>query len=699
MAEPMAPMGELMPAADNPGGVEKKYRASARQLAKFMWDQYEQGLAAQAPHQMLWAQVRAIMSGVHYYDTRLLKSTGTLIPLANPRNRIRAKYPYMQARYRWEHGRLSTNQIGSTVRPKLAEGAMSFYQAESGQAVLADWNRRSEVEHVQDLANQHLVQWGGSALYLYQDPKTGEPLVKATPQTEWFPIPYYASNIDEADGVMRAQLVTKAWLETEDERIKGMMKQSGQSVADYRPMAGRTKSYNLSLGTGNPAVASAGIQTASFDGALVLNIWMRPDQNFPYGLWLMMVGEELYRYRSGPNDKPQTRALLNGRLPVEFQHYSKQSDRFWGTGMCETIIPMQLELNRQLSAVISRVRHSRRVVYYDPMVLPPAQLNTSEEEDPWIPASGGRFNPEMPPWYVINGEPIGAETAAVLNLVRELADMAIGYESSVITGGAEGRVEGGPATSLLAHNAAVPLLPITQDIHRSWRITFSQALDLLRESWPEQRRVMLTGSQNMARERIIKQEDVPTSERVVVDTTPIIPNGRNAMLQMLMQMRSMARTDGGGPEVSSKEFRRSLSDMGYLPPGLDMADSDESLIAARIEGIINDGMQPGLPPAQDPRNDPQRFQNHAAMVDQLRRVILDPRTFYSYSPQVQQALMMELEFHVNFTINQVAHPDNFDDAVERADSEQSERYFRAEEADLTSFRHSARVDGVPIGAD
>ena len=89
-----------------------------------------------------------------------------------------------------------------------------------------------------------------------------------------------------------------------------------------------------------------------------------------------------------------------------------------------------------------------------------------------------------------------------------------------------------------------------------------------------------------------------------------------------------------------------------------------------------------------------RLENHRVAVRMLTEVILD-EVFNFYDKVVQKALFQELQFHFDLTRGGTDHPNDFDDALDRMESQQLENVLAAAEAALDTDEGQFLSGGVP----
>jgi hypothetical protein len=130
---------------------------------------------------------------------------------------------------------------------------------------------------------------------------------------------------------------------------------------------------------------------------------------------------------------------------------------------------------------------------------------------------------------------------------------------------------------------------------------------------------------------------------------------------------------------------------------MELENRAERRILYRIEQLIGDGRTPQvLPVGLDPRTGqstaPEMDQeNHSLAIDMIKDRVLDP-SFKIYSPQVQQGLMQELQFHINRLAG--VHPDNFDMDAMEIDARRAEAFLSAAELDPSTTEGEMTMNGM-----
>ena len=686
MQKPANKAGRL-PNTDTVANLPKADRKSARDIAKRYQTQYTEGLELRRQHAIRWMRVISILNGVHYFD---IDSFGTWYPLKRAdRNEVRAVVPVMDPYYRWEHGRLSANQIGVTATPTTGTGKDSFYKAKIAQDVMTHWVKEIDIEGVDDEANQQLLVYGMYAYYVEKVPHKQQSFVRCFPQCELMPIPYDSRNWREMDGIMRTITVSKDWLEMQDELAERRASEAGQPPPAMK-MASKSGTHTTQMHS-RFAGFSTNMQWGSkFDGATVKWIWTKPTEVNPHGEHLFMVEDEIFGYVSGLDEKGRKIALEGDDLPLRPVYYTKKPHDWWGYGFCGGLVPMQLEANRQMSDLIMSARFSRGFLGYNSTLINSNDIQDSVTglvpfRDPGIET---RVNPLLP----VPGHSMGNDIGAVLNIVDEWTKRAAMYESDILKGQQEKRTEGGPATNLLNTNAQAPLQPILDRKYRAFERVYTTALEQIREVWPDEKRIQVQSINGLARDMAISRDDIPGIQEVHLSPLPLIVNGRGGMINMMMTLRSIP-ADDGKPLITSRELRRSLQMLNMSPPGLELFDKAEQRIRWRIGQLINDGKQPAIPAAlQVPGM--QGIEDHEMFILLLRDEILDP-AYMMYSPIVQKALQQELQFHNEQRVHTPPN-DKFDQDSDDYEARQAENMLDAAENNPDTLDGIFSMNGVPI---
>jgi len=619
------------------------------------------------------------MRGIHYFQ---VSKNGQWRPLKKKRGERRAQIPVMKPMFRHELGRLNANTLGVTTVP-TSGGSGAVYKADRAYNILTHWIAEVGLTDVFDRANQILLYEGMVGLFRYEDKLRQNVYVRALPSSELFPIPFDAKSDDELDGIMHVSLVTEQWLEEQDAHYE---RTTGQKPS--KPMADMAGDHNGSLSSDFPSFGGGSGSGGKFRGAVATTVWMKPTLTTPGGQYMFLLDDKMYRYRAGTD--PQTGkslALPDGKLPIELIRYTDQPDDWWGYGFCEDLIGPQMAKNRQMTNIERSIEQNRGFTMFDADAIDPKDVQSDHSQ--FIPYRSNSVGSNIrSPIFNVPPANAGPEVSNMLSVTQIMADQSVGYRSDVITGGAEGRVEGGPGMTMLNNNAQSPLLPVLNRTFTALQRLYPAVLDMLPNVWPDSKTLRVSGSNSIGKELVVQRDQVPTSDEVIIKPTPLLPQGAQSLTQILFQLKQFPGEDGTpGSLISNKQFKESLRSMDLLPPQLEEEDSAGARIEARINGLIGDGTQPAIraadPAGQDIESKRMDLEDHRLFVQMLRRIMLHEAWAF-YSNPVKQNLLSEFTFHKDRTQEGAGRPGAFDDDVEQFDAENMEGFIDAAAADLAT---------------
>lgn len=651
--------------------LPKEDRRSVRKTAEFIRNQYAAGLARRRQHAVRWKMVWSFLAGIHHFR---IDAVGHYSLIRREEGEIRETVPYIRPWYRQAQGLLASNRLGVTV-PPLTTNTAALYKARRAESLLNWWLDEMDVATEWDRANQILLSEGMVGYHVFPDSFRKNVTFQALPASQLFPIPWDATSENNRSGLIWANMVTRSWLELQDELFEA---QTGQPPQER--MADQAKEFS-SLSIDFPLISGTGAE-GRFDGALALTVWMEETEKTPGGEYLFLVGDKVFRQAIGTDEQGQlqTRNIMpGGKVPVELVYQDKRPDDFWGISFLEPLLGAQLALDRQMTFLSRSVQKNRPWTFVDLDAVRASDLQN--EDAPIIPLTRGALTGDRAsPVLHFPASSIGGDAAALLNLSRTLGDGASGFRSGLVFGQQEGRTEGGPATSILAQNALAPLVPPLRRMDRAWTKTYKRTLDMGRSVWSADRLIRVLGPTNIGHEIRIQQDQIPWSEEVNIQTQPLVPGGVQSQLSILFNLRTIPGADGKpGTEINSREFRNSLARLGLLPPGVELENKASNRIQTRINLLMGDGQKPGIPASISGR---LRFEDHRLSMVMLKEVMLDDIVWGTLSPQVQQNLLDQLEFHQAFASETTEHPDTIDDDLDKVDSARAEQNMSLAESDL-----------------
>ena len=684
-------LSPVMPNTESVSTLPKREQKSARKVAQYLWDQYQKGIQARLPHFRRWISVLSILRGIHWFE---LTKTGLWREMVLG-DTMYPKVPILRPRYRWELGRLNSSSIGVTATPRTGHSQDAFFHALRAEAILGQWIEEENINDMDDRANQRLLTYGLIAYHPHIDAMGQTVNIRALPGSQLFPVPCDAASWAEADGIMHASVVAPEWLEMQDALLAAQRKDRGGD-GGFKRMARAAQTQGASFSDLLPTMGLPGAPSSEAKGALGISVWMKPNPQRPYGEFMFMLNDEIYRYWAQPEEGVPD-ALPGGKIPLYPLHYDPEPEDFWGESFCGQLIAPQLEANRQMRSVLISAKRNKPLTFVDTMMMD--SKDAGDEDAPFISFSQRDSFSPRPPAYSVGAPGVNRDTMIIMDSVNAQADVAAAHDSEIIKGKAEGRVEGGPATNMLNVNAQIPLQSVLDRKFRVFKQLYPVVLQMLEQVWPAEKKVQAVGDRNFGREYLIQKGQFPKTDQVVLTPLPMVAGGRNTMLQMLMAMRQMPGPDKGF-ELSSREFRKSLKLLHMSPPGIPVTDPVEDRIRHRIKLLVNDGQTPATAPvdmAGAMIQAQQATEDHKTAVELLRETILDPG-FPAYSTKVQAVLLREQKWHGERIDRGMYAPDQFDTDVVEADAALAEDLLHAAEQDMDTNEGIFSMNDVAIGA-
>jgi len=687
MATETPPTAGPIPNMEEPASLPKKERKSATKIVEWVQKQIEKGLERRRMHALQWIRVISIMRGIHWFTT-----TGGVWRPIRQKNKsdkqILAKVKLLKPWYARQLGMMNENEVGVVATPLVGQNPESFFNADRAQTVMGTWADEIKLSDYDRHENQLLLKYGGVFRRRYPCMMDQQVKLQAIPQSEVFPIPFDAADADKADGLMWITHVSEQWLEQED-----MLFKARYGRKPDKPMAKQASMDTVLLSAKSTTLGTALLTGEKTDGAVAITVWMKPTPFNPFGEYIFILNDMLYRYWSRPEDGIHD-PLPNKKIPLDPVYYLKDPDDFWGEGFCEALVPAQREADRQQSVLLRSALMNRDITVFNSRIINPADIQSDEAA--LVPVNDDGLQQNRFVIERVVGNSINKDTASVFSLTIDNAKRAVGYESGIIFGQSEGRVDSGPPNTMLNRNALAPLQAVVGHKFKSYERTLPAVLDMLPQVWPEDKQLRTQGEYNLGRSLMLKRQQIPSSKDVILKPTPMVAGGKTSMINMLLQLRSMPDDTRQTPIVSDAEFRRSLRMLDVAPPGIRIIDEEEERIRWRIARLIGDTQQPQAKPAGcgDKFVDAQQaMENHEEVLSQMRKAILAPQ-FDLYSPLVKKVLLAEINWHNDRLQGIVAPPNRFDDDIERLDSQRQERYM----FDAYQNLDSDAGQFVPLGA-
>lgn len=675
--------GPNIPSSDDIPSLPKDIRRDAKQISGWTREHLEHSISSREHLERMWIRVESYMEGFHYF---VIDRTGQWRPKAVAEGEVRSTVPHMRNIYRRELGRFTENILTVQGFPRSPNNPMAFYEAQRAAVMINAWQEEIDFTDVYEEWISDTLYYGLSALYHYGDPFRQQVFPESWPAWELHPIPWNATRDNELQGFMRAKLMSRDWIE------QNLGKQAAEK-------AGRTSRFGPRVGTapiGNAIGSTWGGR--NHESAEVMWVWLLPSKQIPSGQHYILVEDEMFGYQATDQQgQPITGALSTGKFPFELLRYTKHSNNFYGMSCLASVLGAQAEADRAWSKVVRASRLRDGLMFYKDDAFDTNDLFNYDNQ--CIPYDEGAYGKPEEFIKIVPPAPLGAEVGATLTISQEMGRQAVGHESDLLRGKAEGRVESGPAARILHVNAQSPIAPTFTRVRRGLKNHFKAVLPKLNEVWPDNKRISVIGQYDLPSELTLTKEGRPDPENVILQPSPLMPAGKMENFNLLLQLRQMAGDDKK-PEISSAEFRRGLASIGMNPPGLSIVSKKDQRIRQRVAELFNDGQTPGKFFNDDVERDLIVLEDVEALHDALVEKILDPGFRASASDEVKTAFLEVLKDVRKPLLQGGETDDRFDENLdlEAHDARRAEEFLDGVEQDPNSVDGIMTHQGVPIGA-
>jgi hypothetical protein len=666
-----------MPAASI-ADLPKDVRGNLDKIAEWTISHMNSSLSNREHLERMWKHVDSYMAGFHFFS---LDATGQWHKTPLKDGEVRAAYPLMRSAHRRELGRFTENVLTVQGLAASPSNRSSFHYAKRAEMIINAWQEETDFGDVFEDWSDFQIHYGISALHRYIDPFKKQVLCEAWPARELHPIPWNATLDRELEGFERVRTMPRAWIE--------------QNIG----MEAGSKCGKSAIGNSAGSFINAGSVTGSKSEEVgtVIWVWMLPTQEMPHGVHYLLVEDEIFAYNDGTNSK--TLPLRNGKFPVEFSRYAKQTGNWFGMGLLPTLIGSQYEADRQWSKQVRSARMTSGLLFIDDEVVDTNEMMDYDREI--IRMDMKAYDVDSPFYYYLPPAPANRDVGSTLSLALESGRLAAGHESDILFSKAEGRVESGPLGRILNVNAQAPIAPTLSHMHRALGNTYYDVLDMCGEIWPEEKVVRTVGEYDIVEEQLVAKDQMPTSKHVIIRPSPLLPAGKTEMFNLLLQLRQM-QSDDGKPEISSSEFRHGLSSIRMLPHGIGLASEKEQRIRQRVLSLYGDGQKPGTLAGKGGDLDMQLIvlEDIQALRDEIANFVLKPGFLETASDAVKRAFLEALATMSELLTAGPGSTDGFDDNldIQAHDARKSEEYLDAAEQDPNIADGQLMINGSFVGA-
>lgn len=383
----------------------------------------------------------------------------------------------------------------------------------------------------------------------------------------------------------------------------------------------RTDSEKVIERLASPLSSMVGIaRTFSSDSinstVLQKTMWIRPNVQYPQGIVVSVVGDQLAYLGKFPNNY--------GKQIYPFVKFAEKNDgvHFWQQSTIERLMSIQRAYNRLRQKKLNNVYLMANGKWMVPKGAQLAEDAITDEENEVI-----EYNSAVP-------EPHQAQIQSLPNYARELAQELItdfrdvcGQRESSIT--PPTNLTAGVAMQIAAELSDEIISPIIRRLSSSMSKVGNQQLLLVDQEYEDGRLIKIIGEGDKFGARWFKSADLRNHTDVHIEIDSMFPDFRGAKRQTLLDLWDRrVITD---PNALLKSFR-----YGSFDVLLEDAEKEDDPVWLEIEAIKN-GKQPEI----------TQFQNHANYVRILSRWLETPE-FLRLEPDRKQIAVATLQTHLSF---------------------------------------------------
>lgn len=342
---------------------------------------------------------------------------------------------------------------------------------------------------------------------------------------------------------------------------------------------------------------------------------MKPNYQYPKGVWAVVVGKELAMIDVWPND-------FGERNVYPYVRFAERElgNCFWAQSTIERLISIQRAYNRlkqQKAKNAALMANAKWVVAKGSQL---SEESLTDEEGEVV-----EWNPAVP-------EPHHAQIAPLPNYVTELArelivdfrDVGGQRESSVTP---PPNVTAGVAMQIAAEISDEVLGPIIRRFGRGQELVANQQLLLMDQEWKEPRRIKVLGENNRVDVQWLSAIDFRHHTDVHIEIESMFPEFRGAKSQRILDLWDRRIIDD--PKKVIRALRYNSVDM--------LLEDDEKAEDTIYLDIVQ--LKRGKMPAFNP------FSNSILYVKELTKWIQGPE-FQRLIPERKQQAVAFMQQHV-----------------------------------------------------
>lgn len=350
-------------------------------------------------------------------------------------------------------------------------------------------------------------------------------------------IPVYFQRWADVDRLIRLTWRPKSYYEGRDyfSEIQFRSTPADRSLQMYRALAMMTD-----LAT--TPYSGTGATGSRVEGTIEAELWMKPNAQYPDGLWCRSVGGQ---HGEAFIIRDEERGIMPGPLPYRdvksrplwpwiYYPYEEQGGRIWARGCLDSIISKQDQINRNDSMVELIMQRMANPIWLEPKG---SEVQRFTGEPGLIVryqvVAGTQAKPER-----LEGMMPGTAHFTLREQYFADAERLAGT-SDVLKGVRPTGVEAFSALNLLVERSQSRFTSLFKARGRAYRDWFEVAIELERVYGPRERTITREGARGLWMSEVFLKKDLQGSISVIVEDgsdTPKTSLGKRAALQQLQQM-------------------------------------------------------------------------------------------------------------------------------------------------------------------
>jgi hypothetical protein len=515
-------------------------------------------------------------------------------------------YEDIIARYQAQLGRL----MGLDLTPVVTKEGISLdgmRKSSVGQVVLDAVFPQPKVEEIKKELMVTVLMYGTAGLipWAVNEDTVG---IEICPPWEIIPIPIELDSHLKIRGLCRRKMIPLEWIQElpnvprKDADIYKQMKII-EIPAGFMPVEGKDRFQgSVVVGAsdvtdftrleGERAGGSHSAKTSKKDKTKIkvveaAEIWTMTDDNYWNEYILQVGGKQLSRVPHSMERKQFPPQVVS----------DVQIGNFWGRSYVDTLIPMNCEMESAIARQFQNLREWDLFgVIYEPTTAGvPAKVIRGKDGLKRVRYEPDPIAPDHKPYNLKFGT-TGTLPAKVLEMGHNAQDRIANQPRDLMEGGAPGRVDSASGLGFLYETSNVPLSPTAKDCARAISRCYRVALDILRETWGNDKVVDITHlDDTLAGINLdsktggirLTTNAIPHPDEVIVSVASAIPRSKE---QRKLELKDALTTGIITPTEYRITARKEALD---LPVGNEI--EWQNYRRAVLENIVlfGDGIRPG----------------------------------------------------------------------------------------------------------